>query len=756
MKSCASKKNKKNHVLFTLVFLVVCILGGSSYAEVDIQQKTYKFAGDYNFPPYEYKNSEGNFIGFNVDIVRSIAKTQDIKIEVIPMEWNVAVSNLEDGKIDGIIGMSRSEAREEKFIFTTPTIGIEQVIFVEKDNVFINNIEDLEGLLVGYQISDLGQAYLEDINRVIPIPYKDQESAIMDLSDGKVDAVIGNKLAGTYYIQKNNLNENIKITGDTLEYTDYGLAVGKENIELAQILEKGLKDIKDNNAYDNIYKKWFGDRRSRLFEFLYKNRFILFTTTGFGFLIIVFLISHNRILKKQVDKRTHQLKQANDDILKSQSEIYNLAYYDSITGLPNRSHFVKELGNIFKNIKKEKQSFAVLFLDLDKFKHINDTLGHNIGDEVLQLLSIRLKKLLGESRFLSKAGGDEYFILMTDIKDNQEVLNLAEDIIEDFKDPYYINDYKLYLTTSIGIAIYPEAGVDTNDIVKSADLALYKAKEFGGNSYYIYGKEIKSKGLDKMILLNELRQGIENDELILYYQPQIDINTNKLIGFEALVRWEHPIKGMIPPDDFIPLAEETGLIIPMGNTILNKACRQAKQWIEDGYEMIISVNISAKQFQHTEFLKKVQEVLKSTGLNPKYLTIEITETTAISNISYTLNLLKELNKLGITISIDDFGTGYSSLSYLNEMNVDELKIDRSFIWDIEKNCKNESISNAIIVLAKQLGIKVTAEGVENEEQLSLLKEMKCDTAQGYYFSKPVPKEEVSDIIKAQLSINNKN
>lgn len=493
-------------------------------------------------------------------------------------------------------------------------------------------------------------------------------------------------------------------------------------------------------------KEWINNNRYSFLEFIHENRYLVFTIVCISFIAILFLIIYTRILKNQVDKSTKQLRKANMNLLENQKEMYNLAYYDDITSLPNRSKFKMELEKRLDISDIDNDIFGVLFLDLDKFKHINDTLGHSVGDEVLKFLSIRLTRVLNNRGTLYKAGGDEYFILTKNIDNRAQIEILAKEIIEDFKNAYNIRDYNLYITTSIGIAIYPKSGVDALNIIKNSDLALYKAKEVGGNSYYIYGREIESKGLYSMQLLNELRQGIENDELILYYQPQIDIKTERLIGFEALVRWNHPTRGIISPDKFITLAEESELIIPIGNSILKRVCVQTKEWIDRCGDIIISVNISAKQFQHKDFLNEVKNSLKVANLDPKYLAIEITETIAIYNMEYTLSILNELNELGIIVSIDDFGTGYSSLNYLNEMNVKELKIDKSFICDIGENLNNRSITNVIIILAKQLGLKVVAEGVETEEQFNILKEMECDMAQGYYFSKPLRKEEVCGFI----------
>ena len=482
---------------------------------------------------------------------------------------------------------------------------------------------------------------------------------------------------------------------------------------------------------------------------IYENNFVMLTVWIVPFLFLIYL--YNKRLKDQVIKRTKELELANLDLINNQKEIYNLAYYDIVTSLPNRLYFVEKLKSIYENRDVKNNIFAMLFLDIDRFKHVNDTLGHNVGDYILKLVGIRLNKLL-EENIIARVGGDEYFILINNIEECEETTKIAELIIEDFKNPYYIQEYELYLTTSIGIALYSEANNDPQSLVKNADLALYKAKELGGNSYYVYDEEIESTGLERMLLLNQLRQALEKDELILYYQPQIDISLEKITGLEALIRWEHPERGLIFPDSFISLAEESGIIIQIGEWVLRQACVQAKTWIDNGHNITISVNISAKQFQYRGFIKDVENVLEETGLNPKNLTLEITETTAISDMKHTLIILEKLKALDIAVAIDDFGTGYSSLTYLNQMSVNELKIDRSFIWDIENNNKNKMISNTIIVLAKQLGLKVTAEGVENLEQLTILKDMNCDIAQGYHFSKPVPKEQIDNMIKEKSLI----
>lgn len=724
--------------------------GKSTYS--NDYSKAIKLAGDHNHPPYEYIDDSGIFKGFNIDIINAIANEMGLKVEIIPMEWNDAIIALDNNEVDGIIGMSQNQERLEKYRFTSPTVINEQVIFTRKDTVHINELADLQGLRMAYQKNDYNESIILGIPNIIPHPKSGQDEALAALEKGEVDATMGNKLVGMYYLQKNKMTDLVKVVGEPISTVKYGPVVRKDNEELFQVLEKGLEAIRRNKVYDKIYKKWFGEDISYIKMIFDVYRKQIISVVIVICLIFLSLYFYNKKLQKEVLKRTSELEIANKDLIEHQKEIYNLAYYDPITSLPNRVYFTEELNNILENIEENKNFFAVLLLDLDRFKHINDTLGHNVGDHILKLLGMRLKKLVKDDDIIARIGGDEYYILIKNIDHTDDVIKLANIIIEDFKKPFHIKEYELYLTTSIGISLYPDGGLDSQSMIKNADLALYKAKEFGGNAYYIYGIEIQSTGLERMMLLNQLRQALENNEFVLHYQPQIDILTGKIRGLEALIRWNHPEQGLLYPDKFIPLSEETGLIIPMGEWILREASIQAKKWIDLGHDITISVNISAKQFQNRGFISEVINAIDESGLNPRNLILEITETIAISNIDYTLNILDTLGKLGISVAIDDFGTGYSSLNYLNEMNVNELKIDRSFIWDIEKNDKNKMISNTIIVLAKQLGLKVTAEGVENKEQLEILSEMKCDIAQGYHFSKPVSKEKIDGIIKEKSPI----
>lgn len=745
---------KRRVIGVSILFLILIIISISinkytklSKESIDAKDKIkLRIAGDNNFKPYEYVDEKGEFKGFNVDIMKAIEKTMGIEIELIPMRWADAIFALDNGEIDGVQGMSKTEERKGKYTFTQSTVINSHAIFIPKEVVGINGIEDLKGLRVAYQARDVQEERIKEIPQAISIPRYSQIEGIQALLDGEADAFIGNKITAVYYLNNIRKTNKVRTIGEPLGETAYGPVTLPKNKLAYRLLEEGLNRIKQDGTYDKIYKKWFGHQLS--YGHFVLRTYIKYIIIGAGVIGIVLLLlfTWNKKLQQEVAKRTNELETANKNLKAHQERIYKLAYFDPITDLPNKVYFMEELEETMENLT-ENENLGILHLDLDKFKYINDNLGHNIGDEVLKLVGLRLGNLIWEGDLIARDGGDEYLILLKNIKDISKIDTTVNKIIESFKKPIVSKDYELYLTTSVGIAIYPEAGQDSISLMKNAEIALYEAKEIGGNSYFKYNMQIGKREYDNLTTLNQLRQAVTNGEFILYYQPKFDIKTGEIIGLESLIRWENPRRGLIFPDEFIPLAEETGLIFSIGEWVLREACRQNKEWIDKGYKpRRVSVNISARQFQHYNFLDMVSNILEETGLEPKYLGLEITETTAISDITYTLDVLDRLKELGVFVIMDDFGTGYSNLSYLGEMNIDELKIDRSFIWDLDINEKNRAISRTIILLAKQFNILVTAEGIETEKQLNILKELGSDTGQGYYFSKPIPAKELEKLL----------
>lgn len=725
-----------------IIFLINGCIGRPRETTAFEGKVKLRVAGDNNFKPYEYVDEKGRYRGFNVDIMKALGEVMDIEIEFLPMKWADAVAALENDQVDAIQGMSRTPEREKRYAFVQSTLINSHGIFIRKETANINGIDDLKGRKVGYQIGDVHEEKIKDIPNIISIPYDNQPDGLKGLLNEEVDAFIGNRITVIYYLNEIKGTGKVKIVGEPFEETAYGPATLKDNIETYRILDEGLTWIKEDGTYDRIYRKWFGDQLT--IGSIAIRTYIKYIIIGLGIASIVFILLFlwNKRLQKEVSKRTSELEIANRDLKSQQDKIYYLAYFDPITNLPNRFYFIEALDDIIGELE-EGEIFAVLCLDIDKFKHINDNLGHNIGDKVLKALAVRLIELIDNRGLVARGSGDEYFILLIDLLDESNIKEVANRIIGDFRRCISVEDYRLFLTTSIGIAIYPEAGEDSYSLIKNAEIALYKAKDLGGNTYFKYSKEMGAREYENLILLNELRQAVANDEFILYYQPKVDILTEEVTDMEALIRWNSPKRGLIFPDKFIPLAEETGLIFSVGEWVLREACRQNKEWIDKGHRPIrVSVNISARQFQYYNFLDTVYGILEETGLEPQYLGIEITETTFISDIQYTIDVLNKLKELGVFVIMDDFGIGYSNLSHLARISIDELKIDRRFIWELERDKNSVAIVNTIIGLAKQFGILVTAEGVETREQLEILRYLGCNKAQGYYFSRPIPPEEI--------------
>lgn len=435
-------------------------------------------------------------------------------------------------------------------------------------------------------------------------------------------------------------------------------------------------------------------------------------------------------------------------IKRSQEQLDFLAHHDPLTHLPNRMLFNDRLEHALQRAQREEQQLAVFFLDLDRFKTINDSLGHPVGDALLQAVAERILKLIRKEDTVARLGGDEFIILIEEVNEAQSVAQLAQKIVQAFATPFSIDTHKLYLTVSIGISLYPQDGEENNTLIRNADAAMYRAKEEGRNDYQFYTAALTAAVFERLTLETALRHALKRDEFILYYQPQYALATGELIGAEALIRWQHPDMGLVSPAKFIPLAEECGLIEAIGEWVLRSACLQMKQWLDDGLTLgCIAVNVSGLQFQRHDLLTIIKQVLDESGLNPKYLELEITEGYIMQKTEQAIKVLDEIKQLGISISVDDFGTGYSSLSYLKRLPLDKLKIDKSFVRDIPDDPNDEAITRAIVALGQSLQLRVIAEGIETEAQKQFLKTIGCDEGQGYSYGGPLPADEFIKQIK---------
>jgi diguanylate cyclase (GGDEF)-like protein len=401
----------------------------------------------------------------------------------------------------------------------------------------------------------------------------------------------------------------------------------------------------------------------------------------------------------------------------------------------------------FQQAKEQNTKPAILFFDLDRFKVINDTLGHHVGDTLLKTLAERLKALIKPGETLARFSGDEFIWLIPNVNDWGEAADHAMQIADVVSTPFNYEGQELFITASIGVSFYPEHGTDADTLIKHADTAMYKAKEKGGDRFEFYHPDMNFRSLERLHLENHLRKALSQNQITVHYQPIVDLETGQVFGTEALVRWQHPELGLVSPAEFVPLAEETGMIISLGNWVLRTACLQNKRWHDQGHKLSVAVNISMQQFQHPGFIPMIREALEESGLEPNCLTLEITESVAMKNVGFVMNTIEELKRIGVQIAIDDFGTGYSSLSYLKRFRVHTLKIDRSFIRDITTDEDNAAIVTALIAMSQQMKMRSLAEGVETIEQLHFLKEKGCNEVQGYVYSKPLPAEEMEQLLK---------
>jgi len=428
------------------------------------------------------------------------------------------------------------------------------------------------------------------------------------------------------------------------------------------------------------------------------------------------------------------------------------AQHDFLTGLPNRMLFNDRVNRAIALAPRHTKSVAVLFLDLDGFKHINDSLGHSTGDKLLQSIAKRLVDRVRLSDTVSRQGGDEFVILLSEVAHVEDTAITARRLLTAVADPHFIDQHDLHVTTSIGVSVYPDDGLDAETLIKNADTAMYQAKENGRQSYQFFKPAMNVRAVERQSIEEGLRRALVRQEFTLHYQPVVDLRTGEIAGAEALLRWMHPTRGLVPPGQFVPVAEDCGLILPIGNWALHEACLQAQAWVEDGLPLTrIAVNISAAELRDENFLTGVFAILEETGLNAASLELELTESVLMKHAERTQSILQALRAKGVQLAVDDFGTGYSNLSYLRKFSVDALKIDQSFVRQITTAPEETTIVTAVIAMARSLKLRAVAEGVETHQELAFLQAQECDEAQGYYFSRPVPPPQFAALLKTGVS-----
>jgi diguanylate cyclase (GGDEF)-like protein/PAS domain S-box-containing protein len=555
-------------------------------------------------------------------------------------------------------------------------------------------------------------------------------------------------------LQLSLLNSVLNATPDFISYKDYktsdGVYIGC-NRAYAQLIGRSVEDIVGRND-----RELFGDDQSKaqrdqdkavlmseetsvLEEWVTypdgEKRLLSALKTPF------YNQNHEVIGILGVGRDITELKQAEEELRRNQLSLHHLAHHDPLTGLPNRLLLIDRLQQSIAKAKRAKQALAVLFIDLDNFKEINDSLGHTVGDQLLMAMAHRMHQNLRDEDTAARLGGDEFTVILEELEDDQYAPLVAEKLINAFKQPLALDEHEITISLSIGISLFPQHGEDTETLLRNADAAMYKTKKKGRNGYSLYSEDLTQRATERVVLESSLRKAIEGEQFVLHYQPQFDLDSGRVTGVETLIRWQHPDRGMLYPDRFIPICEEIGLIKEIGLWVLTTACEAVVRWEQAGYSGLrIAVNISGRQLVEEEFATRVKQVLTQTGCSPQKLELEITEGYLIQYPERIVDQFSQLREMGIHIAIDDFGTGYSSLTYLKQFPISILKIDYTFMRDILVDSNDQAIIRAIIALGKSMGLRVIAEGVENEQQLEFIMLEGCNEAQGYYYAKPMPED----------------
>ncbi|HUP29563.1 MAG TPA: EAL domain-containing protein [Usitatibacter sp.] len=470
---------------------------------------------------------------------------------------------------------------------------------------------------------------------------------------------------------------------------------------------------------------------------------------AFQWVTLAFVLPCYAMVGGRLSELRQRLRRTNDELSSALSMIQKMATHDTLTGLPNRALFNETLSHSIGQAARHQRPLAIFFLDLDRFKNINDTLGHGVGDRVLQEAARRLTGSLRASDLVARLGGDEFVLLVEEFRDSTDLADIAAKILEAFEPTVMIDGQELGLSASLGICTYPEDGADAQALLSNADIAMYRAKEQGRNRYCFYAAELNHLSQERLALEAGLRHALERSEIEIFYQPKIGFGNGRVTGVEALIRWRHPRLGLLMPDKFIFLAEETGAIIPIGYWTIRRVCERARRWHDQGMPLSVAVNLSASQFHEPKLVTELAAILKQTGVAPHALELEITESMVMKDPERAVGIMEALRAMGVRLSIDDFGTGHSSLGYLKRFPINQLKVDRSFVRDLPHNGDDVAITRAVIAMAHSLRMSVVAEGVEHQEQFDLLRAEGCDEFQGYYCAKPMEEADLIQFVAAR-------
>ena len=690
---------------------------------------TIRVAVDASWAPIEYTDEFGRSQGISSDYWKLLADKLGVQFEFetfIP--WSLGLEAFKEKNVDIMSSFARTSSREKFTIFTKPFISMPISIFTRSDNPYVGKLENLNGRKIAVLSGSATEEYLTENHpdlRLISIESVSQGLEI--LSDKESDALVGNLGIINYYIGKNNIN-NVRMSGSTRYSYDLTLGIRKDWPELALIMQKAMNNINEEQR-DEIFNRWM----TLKFEHQVNYRMIIWI--GLIALGIIGLVVYwNRMLEKQIRERT--------------TELQHQAHNDSLTNLPNRLYCLKYLEELLSQAQEESSRFAVMFIDLDDFKSINDSMGHEAGDALLVDAAIRLKSVLQSDDFVGRLGGDEFVVLVKARESESNFSLVANKILLEFQNSFNIDDRRLKVSASIGVSIYPDNGKTSSILLSNADAAMYHSKDMGRSIYSFFTDDMNQEVETRLKYTEQLHRALQLGEIECYYQPKLSLPDLEITGFEVLVRWNNSELGQVSPRDFIPIAESTGLIIPIGQFVYEQSLTKLSE-LQAIFkrDFTMAVNLSPLQFRDSELVEWIRAGAEACKIDFKKIELEVTEGVLLNEYDYVVNALTELTALGLKISLDDFGTGYSSMSYLRKYPFRSLKIDQEFIRDMTEDNDDKTLVKTTIDLAHDLGMEVVAEGVELEEHAAMLIEMGCDTVQGYLFSRPLPFDQLVSYLK---------
>lgn len=699
--------------------------------------------GIYQNSPKVFLDAGGKPSGFFGELIQEIGQREGWTLQFVSCEWPDCLAAVESADLDLMMDVSYSQERDQRFDFNREVVFPEWSVIYARKGVQLNSILDLDGKRVAVLQNGIQYEALKRTAEDFGI--KPQFVGIVDynevfqlLREGKVDAGVVNRFSATQFPNNNAVKTNILIKPTQVHF----IAPEGHNAELLTAIDRNLAVMK-NDPHSVYYRA--GDRWLKGMSIEPMNWQAIRQAVVIGAVVLLggcagIVFAWNRTLRWEIAERTGVEK-----VLRQREEqLRHEALHDALTGLPNRNLLMERLDLALQTLQVHpERQFAVLFVDLDQFKVVNDSLGHLVGDQLLIEVTRRFQTVIRPLDLVARLGGDEFVVLLESVANAREGVLIAEKIFQALKAPFHLEGHDLIVGGSIGIVLGNASYAHASELIRDADIAMYRAKSSGRGCYQIFDPVMQIQAAERLRLESDLRRALEQQEFVLHYQPILALSPEVLRGFEALVRWQHPKQGLRSPAEFIAVAEETGLIVPLGDWILRAACCQLKRWqleFPAAQSLTMSVNVSAAQLQEPNFLERIDQILVETGVAGSNLVLEITESLLIQEVDQTYQLLKQLQTRKIGVSIDDFGTGYSSFSYLHQLPISTLKIDRLFTNSMLQSDRNHRIIETILMLARQIGLKTIAEGIETEEQLTHLKQLGCDLGQGYLFDRPLTVE----------------